>query len=97
MTSPRASQALEFRKAGVAYSVIAERLGYGSEDAARAAVGAELADHLADDGREATVLEVLQLDGMITGLYAKARGGDIRAIDTTLRLMERRRLLMESE
>jgi hypothetical protein len=75
--------------------VIVERLGFEDEAAARAAVGAVLDDALADEGREAEVLERLRLDGMLTGLYPKARAGDSRAIEQTLRIMERKRVLAD--
>jgi hypothetical protein len=89
----RAAQALELRKAGVPYALIAERLGYASEDAARGAVVPLLAEAITDESREAAALERLRLDGMLTGLWSKARGGDSRAIEQSLRIMERKRLL----
>lgn len=97
MTGPveagRAAQAFELRKAGAGYAVIAERLGYAGEDEARDAVRPLLAEAIADDDREAAALERLRLDGMLTGLYSKARTGDPRAVELTLRLEERKRLL----
>lgn len=89
----KAAQALELRKAGVSYAVIAERVGYGSDEAARAAVLPLLAEAVADESREAVALEQLRLDGMLVGLYAKARAGDTRSIEQSLRIMERKRLL----
>jgi len=89
----KASQALELRKAGVGYAAIAERLGYPSEDAARAVVVPLLAEAIADEEREAAALERLRLDGMLVGLYAKARAGDARAVEKSLQIMERKRLL----
>lgn len=92
----RAAQALELRKGGVGYAVIAERLGYGSEDAARSAVLPLLAEAVSDRNREAAGLEMLRLDGMLTGLYSKARAGDARAVEQSLRILERQRLLAAS-
>ena len=89
----KASQALELRKAGVGYAAIAERLGYAGEDEARAAVVPLLAEAIADEDREAAALERLRLDGMLVGLYAKARAGDARAVEKSLQIMERKRLL----
>lgn len=97
MTGPdaagRALQAFELRKAGVGYSTIAERLGYGSEDDARAAVLPLLAEAVADQSRESVALERLRIDGMLAGLWAKARAGDARAVEQSLKLLERQRLL----
>jgi hypothetical protein len=92
----RAGQALELRKAGVGYALIVKQLRYPDEATARAAVAAVLDEALADEGREAALLERLRLDGMLTGLYPKARAGDSRAIEQTLRLMERKRVLDET-
>lgn len=89
----RTARALELRKAGVPYAVIADQLGYASEDAARAEVVPLLAEAVADDTREAVALERLRLDGMLTGLYPKARAGDQAAIRSSLQIMERKRLL----
>lgn len=89
----KAAQAFELRKAGVAYVTIAERLGFADAEAVRAVVAPLLEAALEDDRRESAGLELLRVDGMLTGLYAKARAGDVRSADLSLRLAERKRLL----
>lgn len=89
----RALQAFELRKAGVGYSTIAERLGFASEDEARAVVLPLLAEAVTDQSREAVALERLRVDGMLAGLWAKARAGDARAVELSMKLLERQRLL----
>jgi hypothetical protein len=93
---PDPGQALELRKAGASYTVIAKQLQFESEDAAREAVTSALADALADEGRERQLLERLRIDSMLMGLWPKARAGDIRAVQETVGLMERKRLLEET-
>lgn len=96
MTAPRAKDpgaALLARKAGASYALIRQQLGFDSEEEARLAVAGAMADALADNAREAETLERLRLDDMLMGLWPKARAGDIRAVQETVSLMERKRLL----
>jgi len=96
-TAQRRSKALAMRLAGATYDKIAYTLGYSGRGAAQKDVTRALetarremtarADELRD-------LEVMRLDRLQVGLWSRATGGDYRAVDTLLRLMDRRARLL---
>lgn len=90
----RRTKALELHLAGANYDAIAVALGYANRSSAWKAVQ----EALTDLGRPAPAGEVLateiaRLDAMLTGLWAKARRGDVQAIDRVLKIGERRAAL----
>lgn len=93
----RRAKALELHLAGATYDAIAQAVGYASRSGAHKAVQ----EALAGLGRPAAGSEVAdaaiaRLDAMLTGLWPKARRGDVQAIDRVLRI-EERRMLLETE
>jgi len=89
----RQRQALELRKAGATYPMIAERIGLslgGAHKAVMAALKATIQEP-ADDVRR---LEVARLDTMILAVWTKVRQGDPAAITVALKIMHRRALLL---
>ena len=90
----RRRRALELHLAGATYDAIAQALGYASRSGAYKAVQEALAglgEPSAPEDEIATA--VARLDAMLTGLWAKARRGDVQAIDRVLRIEERRAVL----
>jgi hypothetical protein len=83
-------QAAELRMAGVGYQQIAQQLGFESVSGAYDATQAGLRAAFEEPTSEIRRLEVDRLDAMLTGLWAKARRGDVTAVDRVLKLMERR-------
>jgi hypothetical protein len=86
----RATKALELRKAGISYDVIAQRLNYSNRTAAYRAVSRLLEStekEAADDLRE---VELRRLDDLFLSIYQQARNGNLGAVDRCLRIMERR-------
>jgi hypothetical protein len=87
----RNAQAVELHLAGVPTAKIAEQIGL-SPSATRKVISAGLAErvggqaNLPDDART----EVARIDGMIAAIWARARRGDLDAIDRVARLNERR-------
>lgn len=87
-------QALELRKAGASYAMIAERLGYENKGSAYRAVMTALDRTLREPADELRELEVARLDALLLALWPQATRGDLGAIDRVLRLMERRAKLL---
>lgn len=86
----RRRNALELRRAGATWDEIAERTGYASKGAACKDISRAL-EGLVRRPAEAYVNEELdRLDAMLTGLWPKARRGDVRSVDAVLRIMDRR-------
>jgi len=85
-------KALQLRKAGASFRAIAEALGV-SKTAAHKAVHRALdrLDHGTDEYAKRTLkLELERLDEMFLGVYPRAKRGDEKAINSALKIMERR-------
>ena len=87
-------QALELRKAGVTYEVIAGQLGYANASGARKAVLSALKATLREPAAELRELELARLDAMLLPLWRPVQAGDEKAVDRALRIMERRARLL---
>jgi len=97
----RAAKALELHLAGASYAAITKSLGFASKSGAHRAVQAALAA-----GRSATAPAVpvapdetvqvglARLDALLGALWAKARRGDVAAVDRVLKIEERRVALL---
>lgn len=97
MTSPadeRKARALELHLAGATYEAIAKAVGYAHRGTAYKAVQEALDDLGKYGPREAVETELARLDAMLTGLWPKARRGDVQAIDRVLKIGERRTALL---
>ena len=87
----RNAQAVELHLAGVSAAKIAEQVGL-SASATRKVIRTGLqervggAEELPDEART----EVARIDGMIAAIWARARRGDLEAIDRVAKLSERR-------
>lgn len=89
----RRTKAITLRLAGMDYDTIAARLGYAGKAAACKDITRALAQNLADLGRTADELrevELARLDRLQAAAWAPAVGGELRAIDTVLRIIDRR-------
>lgn len=87
-------QALELRKAGASYEVIAEKLGYSHPSGAHKAVSSALQKTLREPADDLRNLELDRMDAMMLALWTQARQGNQGAVDRILRIMERRAKLM---
>lgn len=90
----RQARALELRMAGATYDAIAKAVRYASRSGAYKAVQAALREGRLDDADVAVETELARLDAMLTGLWPKARRGDVQAVDRVLRIGERRSALL---
>lgn len=90
----RQRQALELRKAGLSYDLIARRLKYRSRSGAHKAVQTALKKTLREPADELRQLELERLDAMLLGLWPQAQRGNQGAVDRVLKIMERRAKLL---
>ena len=89
----RMRQAWELRKAGVSYDDIAQRLGYKDKSGAYKAVKSVMDRVVQETGKELQLLHAERLNSMLMIAYRNAQQGDLRAVDTVLRIMERQAAL----
>lgn len=92
----RRVKALALRKGGATYRAIADHLGV-SHNAAHEYVAfglAELAAQQQVEAQELRVLEAARLDDLQAGVWQQARMGNLKAVQTVLRIMERRARLL---
>ncbi|MFX0573115.1 hypothetical protein [Nocardia nepalensis] len=83
-----AQQALQLRKAGVAYPKIAEQLGVSDADAYDMVTAAL---HVHDEAPETRVrLDLERLDSMLLGLWKRIGQGDPKAVEQGLEVMRLR-------
>ena len=90
------AQALELRRAGMAYAAIGQRLGI-SKSRAHALVQLgfeETRKQITSSADEVKVEELSRLDGMLMKVYPKAAKGELQAIDRVLKIAERRARLL---
>lgn len=87
----RNRQALELHLAGATYQKIADALGFASKASAHAAVRSALTDAAAVfEGDDPVQTELARIDGMLIGLWPKARKGDVASVREAVRLGQRR-------
>ena len=83
-------QALELRKAGATYQMIADQLGYAHARGAHKAVASALKATLKEPAEELRTLEALRLDAALLAIWRRVTKGDDKAIDRLLGIMKRR-------
>lgn len=88
------AQALEYRKQGLSYSQIAQRLGFNSPQVAWNAVESAIQRILREPAEAVRTIELERIDAMFLSVFEKACDGDPMAITPCLRLMERRAKLL---
>ena len=96
-TSPRRieakkkqAKALELRKGGASYEIIAQMVPYKSAQAAHNAVDRVLRAMVIPLAEDVGKLELERLDMMFVALLPKIRAGDPEAIRAGIRIMDRR-------
>ena len=83
-------QALELRKAGATYQMIADQLGYASAKGAHKAVRSAMREALSEPAEAVRELEALRLDAALLAIWRRVTKGDDKAIDRLLGIMKRR-------
>lgn len=92
----RQKQALELRRMGMDYRDIAAAIGVSKSQAHRLVTHAlaEVRDEIASETGALRAEELSRLNRMLEGLWAKARRGDVYAVDRVLKISERRAKLL---
>jgi hypothetical protein len=83
-------QALELRKAGATYQMIADQLGYAQAKGAYKAVASALKATLKEPAEELRTLEAERLDAALLAIWRRVTKGDDKAIGRLLGIMKRR-------
>lgn len=86
----RQTEALRMRQEGRTFQEIADTLGYSDRSGAYVATMAALTETTTEPNNEMRSLELGRLDELQAGLWKKATGGDVQAVDRVLKVMERR-------
>jgi hypothetical protein len=86
----RERKVLELRRTGMSYADIATAVGYTGPGAAWKACQRALTKTLQEPADEVRTIELVRLDSYLTYLQDKIERGDVRAIETALRVMDRR-------
>lgn len=82
--------ALEYRKAGYHYDVIADKLHLANKGAAWKVVQRALRRMVKEPAEDVRALELARLDDLLLGVWDRAKRGDVLSIDRVLRMQERR-------
>lgn len=95
----RQRQALELRLAGLTFRAIGDKIGI-SHMLAKNLVDQSMREYAAEIKVDSETLrdqELKRLDALLPSVWIKARAGDIKAIDCSMRILERRSKLLGLE
>jgi hypothetical protein len=90
----RERQALDLRKAGGTFEQIATQLGYRDAGGAHKAVARALKRVPAAGVEELREVESLRLERLLLAVWRDATGGDLKAVDRALRIIDQRARLL---
>lgn len=96
-TAERRAKAIKMKIDGASYSEIATALGYSSRSAAHMDVKRSLEKHVIEEGLAIEAwreLELSRLDTLQQAIWPKAMSGDPRAIEASLKILDRRAKLL---
>ena len=95
-TADRQFEVLELRRLGATYEAIGAELGVSMQRAWKIAQDAfaERLQTISESAEYAIAFEVMRLDAMLFSLRAKLQRGNCRAIETALRIADRRSKLL---
>lgn len=86
----RACRSVELMLNGRTYDQIAREVGFANRGTAHRVVAKALSERLADDIDELREMEVARLDALQASLWPKAEKGDVRAVNTVVRIIDKR-------
>lgn len=90
----RQRRALEFRKGGATYDLIARELGYATPSGAAKAVKTALRRTIQEPADEVRQLEIARLDKMLAAHWPAVLKGNVPSTLVALRIQERRAKLL---
>lgn len=85
----RQRKVLELRKAGATFQQCAEQVGYSNAQSAHRAYKAAMDEVIVEAHGDHKSLQIERLNHMLVRLWPKVNGGDERAMETSLRIMDR--------
>jgi len=88
------AKALEYRKMGLSYAQIADKLGMNSPQAAWNCVDSAMSRVVRESAEQVRGLELERLDAMFIPVYGNALRGDLMAMTGALAIMNRRARLL---
>jgi hypothetical protein len=97
VTAKRRTDAITLRLAGMDWTSIADRLGYSDRGAACKDVTRALEANIVEQrvsAEELREVELLRLDRLQAAVWGAAVQGDLRAIETCLKILDRRAKLL---
>ena len=86
----RCAQAVELAAQGCSYEVIAREVGYGHRGSAYRAVKQALQERIADAVDFYRTVEGARLDALQVAIWDKAMAGNVRAVNTVLKIIRLR-------
>jgi len=90
----KVARALDYRRAGMSYSKIADALGWNSAQACQDAVSKAIRAIVAEPVEELVEFERQRLDDLFLQAYRVAQTGDMAGVAAGVRVMERRAKLL---
>lgn len=93
-TAEKMAEALEMRKEGCTFGVIAERMGYFDASGASKIVKRAMALTIQEPADEVRRLELERLDMMLKAINSRVKAGEPRAIEVALQIGDRRAKLL---
>jgi hypothetical protein len=88
------TEVVKLRRGGLTWDSIAERMGYAYPAAAHAAYKRAAARVVHEDVEAIRAIETDRLDVIQSAVWGKALSGEINAVQTVLKIMERRSKLL---
>ena len=82
-------QALELRKAGASYDLIAKQLGYADSSGAYKSVKRSMSSIISEPSEELRTVEYERLNQILLVLWERVQQGELGAIDRALSIMDR--------
>jgi hypothetical protein len=92
--SIKACRAVELVRQGKSYDAVARAVGFANRGTAHRVVTKALAERLVDGIDELRDIEVARLDALQAALWPKVERGDTRAVNTVVRIIDRRSRLL---
>ena len=82
-------KALELRKAGASYELIAKQLGYADSSGAYKSVKRSMQSIISEPAEELRAVEYERLNQMLLSIWERVQLGELGAIDRALSIMDR--------
>jgi hypothetical protein len=89
-SSWKAARAVELVREGMTYDQVAQAVGYANRGTVHRVVTKALSERLIDGIDDLRHVELARLDALQAGLWPRVEKGEVRAINSVLRIIDRR-------